>query len=391
MRLELVSVVIPAFNAEATLARTLASVQAQTYANIEIWVVDDGSTDGTRQLAEAAARADARIRVLSKPNGGVAEARNAGIRASAGTLVAPLDADDLWHPEKIAKQVAVLAEGGPTMGFVYTYYRRIDANDNLLSMPTVASDFEGHVFLRHLLFNFVGNGSSLLMRRAAFEAAGGYEPDLQRQGAQGCEDYLLQLLIARFWTVGVVREYLTGYRSTAGAMSAERDRMNRSLLLMLEHVRRRVPETPTDVLAVAEAALRGRRAMGMLFHKRRPITAAQQYLRALGCAPAPAQVIAGPLFRQSVSSFVKRHLTRTRPPVGRRYPFLTLNPAIGSAPIQNHPLHKWLVAFAEREESFFLGGSAGSGGATIRRKAFSPDLETRMVPVVASRQSVNRQ
>ena len=386
MQSDLVSVVVPAFNAEATLARTLASVQSQTYANLEIVVVDDGSTDGTRRLAEAEARADPRIRVLSQPNGGVAEARNAGVRASKGNLVALIDADDLWHPEKIARQVAVLAEGGPAMGFVYTYYRRIDAHDNVLSMPTVASDYEGYVFLRHLLFNFVGNGSSLLMRRQAFEAAGGYEPDLQRQGAQGCEDYLLQLLIARSWTVGVVREYLTGYRSTPGAMSSERDRMNRSLLLMLEHVRRRVPEVPPDVLAVAEAALRSRRAMGMLFNKRRPVTAASQYLRALGCARAPAQAVAGPLFRQSVSSFVKRRLRRRTPSGGPGYPFPRMNPAIGTAPVQDHPLHKWLIAFAEREEAFFLSGPGGSRTAAPRHDLPSSENGAPPVPGFLPRQ-----
>jgi glycosyltransferase involved in cell wall biosynthesis len=180
---ELVSVVVPAYNAQATLGRTLASVRAQTYANLEIVVVDDGSTDATHQFAEAEAREDPRIRVLTQANAGVAAARNAGIRASWGALLAPVDADDLWHPEKIAKQVAVIEAGGPAMGFVYTYFRRISPMDNAVTEAAFPLVFSGHVFLRHLLFNFVGNGSSILMRREAFESAGGYEPELQRQGA----------------------------------------------------------------------------------------------------------------------------------------------------------------------------------------------------------------
>jgi glycosyltransferase involved in cell wall biosynthesis len=98
----LTSVVIPAYNAELFLERTLRSALRQTHSNLEVIVVDDGSTDKTRAIAAAAATTDDRVRIISVPNGGVAKARNIGIAEANGEFVAFLDADDLWHPTKIA-------------------------------------------------------------------------------------------------------------------------------------------------------------------------------------------------------------------------------------------------------------------------------------------------
>ncbi len=104
-RVGLVSVIIPAYNACVTVERTISSVVNQTYSNLEVLVVDDGSTDETALLVQRMADADPRIRLLQKPNGGLVSARNFGIAHASGEFIAPIDADDLWHPEKIAKQV----------------------------------------------------------------------------------------------------------------------------------------------------------------------------------------------------------------------------------------------------------------------------------------------
>ncbi|WP_369726014.1 glycosyltransferase family 2 protein [Bradyrhizobium sp. LLZ17] len=106
--MNLVSIVIPAYNAERFIARTLASAQAQTYEKLEIIVIDDGSTDNTRSVVEAIAATDKRLELISTPNRGVARARNLGIENARGPYVAFLDADDLWHPTKIARQVEAL-------------------------------------------------------------------------------------------------------------------------------------------------------------------------------------------------------------------------------------------------------------------------------------------
>ena len=247
-----VAVVIPAYDAAETLAETLESVLAQTHTALDIVVVDDGSTDNTRQIAEAFAERDPRVRVLSRPNGGVARARNTGIAATTAEFVAPLDADDIWHPEKIARQLAVMQAGGRELGFVYTPYRSIDGQSRIIGCSGVGP-FHGWVYLRHLALNFVGNGSSLLLYRAAIEEVGGYDPALHDQGLQGTEDYLIQLLIARRWQVGLVPDYLVGYRKWPGTMSADGVSMAHSRLACFDIVAHHYPETPLWLLNQARA------------------------------------------------------------------------------------------------------------------------------------------
>src|SRR6266508_897311 len=117
----LVSVVIPNYNCGRFLEETLESVFAQAYPAVEVIVVDDGSTDDSLQVLEKYA---GRVNVIRQANQGVSAARNAGIRASHGELVALLDADDLWHPDKLAKQVALFAN--PAVGLVHCAVEYID-------------------------------------------------------------------------------------------------------------------------------------------------------------------------------------------------------------------------------------------------------------------------
>jgi len=243
MNTPLITVVIPAYNAAGTLAETLDSVLAQTYRNIEVLVVDDGSTDATAAIARDYARRDARVFLLEKANGGVASARNHGLAAARGDYVAPVDADDLWHPAKLDRQMAVMLAGGPDLGLVYTLFRAIDEQGDILwTQPRFTC--EGRVLARHVYVNFIGQGSSLLMRRGAALQAGAYDPTLRDAGAQGCEDYLLQLRIARRYRFGCVPEYLVGYRQVAGSMSSQAGRMRRSYQLMLGKIRAESPDLP---------------------------------------------------------------------------------------------------------------------------------------------------
>jgi glycosyltransferase involved in cell wall biosynthesis len=121
-----VSVIIPAHNDAATVERTISSVLNQTYPNLEVLVVDDGSTDETAFLVQRMADADPRIRLLQKANGGLVSARNYGIAHAGGEFIAPIDADDLWHPEKIKKQVTVMRDRGDRVGLVYCWSRAVD-------------------------------------------------------------------------------------------------------------------------------------------------------------------------------------------------------------------------------------------------------------------------
>ena len=223
----IVSVVIPAFNTARTLQETLLSVSQQTYRALDIVVVDDGSTDETAALVRDHARVDPRVRLVQKPNGGIASARNEGIRASTGAFVAFIDADDLWHPTKIRKQIDVMLRASADTALVYAPCRVIDAEGRVTNSLR-RFGVNGWVLHRHFHTNIVGNGSSILVRKSVLEEVGGFDPCLREAGAEGCEDLLLQLRIAARYRFADVSEYLVGYRRWAGGMSANREQMARS-------------------------------------------------------------------------------------------------------------------------------------------------------------------
>jgi glycosyltransferase involved in cell wall biosynthesis len=237
---------VPAFNASPTIDETLASVRAQSWRDIEIIVVDDGSTDDTAERVERHAREDARVRLFRKPNEGVASARNLGIAEAHGALVAPVDADDLWAPTKIERQMAALAAGGERVALVYTRFALIDETSSIVGRSRAATP-SGQVLRALCRGNFVGNGSSPLMRRDAVLAAGGYDAGLHAQDAQGCEDLKLYLEIAERHDFAVVPDHLTGYRTTVGNMSSHWRKMLASFDLVMAPKRIEHPELVADI------------------------------------------------------------------------------------------------------------------------------------------------
>lgn len=220
----LVSVVVPAYNAERFIAHTLESVLAQTYHNIEVLVVDDGSQDKTAQVVETYVYRDTRVKLLQQENAGVAAARNLGIRHSKGEFIAPIDADDIWHPTNIEKQVNCILKGGSKVGVVYSWSVDIDESET----PTGnlrASVIQGNVFKTLLLHEFIGNASATLVKRDCFDRVGLYRSQLEGQDPTIryllCEDWELYLRIAKFYEFRVVSEFLVGYRQLNGSMSCD--------------------------------------------------------------------------------------------------------------------------------------------------------------------------
>lgn len=219
-----VSVVVPAYNAAATLAATLASAAAQTLQAIEIVIVDDGSTDATAVIARAFCRTEPRARLVRQANRGVAAARNHGIALAGAAYVAPLDADDLWHPDKLAQQLAVAHAAPEPPGLVYCWSRDIDT-DGRVWADGPGTQHAGMAYLRMLAHNFVGNGSVPLLRRDAVLAVGGYDESLRVRGLGGVEDIVMQLRLAARHPVAVAPSYLVGYRAHGLAMSADQAAM----------------------------------------------------------------------------------------------------------------------------------------------------------------------
>lgn len=242
----LVSVVVPAFNAERYLARTLTSASAQTHPDLEIVVVDDGSTDRTAEIVRAAAAADPRIRLVRQSNAGVAAARNRGIDDAQGHFIAPLDADDLWHPEKIERQLRRFAER-PECGLVYCWSIGIDEDDRVVSQRISPASFEGDVFAAIAFQNFIGNASAPLIRRDCLEAVGGFDETLRAAGGEGCEDRKLYLDLAARYDFTIVPLFLVGYRQIAGSMSWNHTAMLRSHELIMAEIRARGPELPARI------------------------------------------------------------------------------------------------------------------------------------------------
>jgi GT2 family glycosyltransferase len=248
----MVSVVVPAWNAAPTIAETLESAMRQTYRQLDIIVVDDGSHDETAEIVSIAMQRDPRIRLIKQRNAGVASARNTGIAAAKGDFIAPLDADDLWHPTKIEKQLAAMLAGGPETGLVYSPYRFIDSRGLVIrSSPLWNAD--GWILCQHIYVNVVGNGSGALMRKSAILQAGGYDSTLRDAGFEGCEDLLLQLRIASRCRFALVPEALVGYRVTSQSMSARWEQMLQSEHLALALVRDEVARVPSRVFRVKRA------------------------------------------------------------------------------------------------------------------------------------------
>src|SRR6266478_1546994 len=236
----LVSVIIPAYNASVTIERTLGSVVNQTYSNLEVLVVDDGSTDETALLVQRMADADPRIRLLQKPNGGLVSARNFGIAHAGGEFIAPIDADDLWHPEKIRKQMAVMRDRGDRVGLAYCWSRAIDEQDRVL-WDVTPCNLRGSVYAALIIRNFLSSGAPLV-RKCCAEAVGGYDATLASRGAPCCEDLKFNLDIAERCDFDLVPEFLFSYRVHAGSMSTNIGAMLPSRKVVIEEARARHPE-----------------------------------------------------------------------------------------------------------------------------------------------------
>ncbi len=245
----LISVIIPAYNSADTLTDTLNSVLAQTHSLIEVIVVDDGSTDNTFNIAREYAASDPRVRVIQQANGGVAKARNTAISVSTADLIAPIDADDLWHPAKLERQLDVL-KAFPNIGLVYTWFAKIDRQGRIIEFES-RHTAEGNVLAELCVHNIVGHASSPLVTRAAIEHAGGYDETLRARNAQGCEDNKLYLAIAEHYNFAVVKEHLVGYREMPEGMSSDFQQMLRSRDLCIEETVDRHP-------ALVAIARRGR-------------------------------------------------------------------------------------------------------------------------------------
>ena len=226
----LVSVIMPAYNAAATIAEAIESVVAQSYPDWELIVVDDGSTDASAAIVAGLGLPPEKLRLIRQANAGVAAARNRAIEEAHGELIAFLDADDIWEPARLEVEVPVMIEGG---------YDVVFASGYLLGDPTdtpswvVQGTFSGPEMFE-LLYqsNRIGGIFSVLTTKRAIARAGGFKPE---KGVLG-EDYDLWLRMANTGSSFCgLPDQLAGFRDHPGS-----------------HIHRHVALLQGDLAAVAQ-------------------------------------------------------------------------------------------------------------------------------------------
>lgn len=206
----LISVVIPAYNCQATIVETLHSVFRQTYSAIEVIVVDDGSNDGTLNLLKGFQ--DSRLHVVTQANAGVSASRNRGMNLAKGDFVAFLDSDDLWLPKKLSEQMTAL-QNTPEAAVAYSWTDYIDQSGAFLRKGYYCN-FSGNVYRRLLLGSFLESGSNPLIRLSALKTVGGFDESLRT-----CEDWDLWIRLALAHEFIVVPEVHVQYRVNPSSKS----------------------------------------------------------------------------------------------------------------------------------------------------------------------------
>jgi len=221
----LVSVIVPVFAGERFLGDALGTVLAQTYPRIETIVVDDGSPDRSAEIA--AAREG--VRVLREPHRGVAAARNAGLSAARGELIAFLDQDDLWHAHKLAAQVAALS-ARPQLAIVFTHM------EITLLPGTPRPDWCESVWLTAPTPGFVP--STWMVRREAFERVGSFDTSY----AIACDSDWLTRAKDEGLASEMLAQALVRWRVHGGNGTYDQTTMRRETLRMLRGTARRQRE-----------------------------------------------------------------------------------------------------------------------------------------------------
>jgi glycosyltransferase involved in cell wall biosynthesis len=240
-----VSIIIPAYNAMQYLPQTMASVMKQTYRDFEIVLVDDGSSDHIREWVET--QNISQLRFISQENRGLSGARNTGIRAAKGSYLALLDADDLWEPTKLAKQVQVL-DLDQEAALVYTWMALIDEQGALTGRYYKRRE-EGDVWKLMLTSNLVGCGSVPLIRRTCLDQVGYFDENLK----SFAEDWDLWLRMARQYSFRVVAEALVYYRQRGDSASKDWVAMERSFQIVFAKTFNNQPDELQPLRAKSEA------------------------------------------------------------------------------------------------------------------------------------------
>jgi glycosyltransferase involved in cell wall biosynthesis len=204
-RVPIVSVIIPSYNRERLLMRAIGSVQAQTFSDWEMIIVDDGSKDDTEQAVKRIQKKDARIFYFKNDvNKGVSAARNIAIKKARGKYLAFLDSDDAWLPEKLDRQVDVLEKGSEKLGLVYTSAVFINEKTNERRVKLAEKD--GDIFTEEFANHPIGGTSRVMIKRECIKVCGDFNEKMSCN-----EDWDLWIRITKNFLVACIKVPLVLY------------------------------------------------------------------------------------------------------------------------------------------------------------------------------------
>jgi len=230
---DLVSIIMPAYNAEKYIADSIRSVLAQTYSNWELIVVDDGSTDDTAAVVQEFAGRDPRIKYVFQENGLMGKARNTGIANARGPLIAFLDSDDLWVETKLEMQLRAMIENNAEVVFSKAWI--VTDKDIAAQTETMLSTvglFSGPDFFDSLLRQNQLPVLTVLLKKSALDRVGPFE---EAKLYQRCEDYDLWLRLAKAGFVFYgMPDVLARYRRHGTSMTAVTSNALKPMLLIVQ-------------------------------------------------------------------------------------------------------------------------------------------------------------
>jgi glycosyltransferase involved in cell wall biosynthesis len=227
-----VSVVIPTYNRAHSIREAVASALAQTFTNLEVIVVDDGSRDGTDKVIQGFD--DSRLRyVRLATNSGASAARNRGTAEARGEFIAFLDSDDRWHPSKLQKQLDAFARAPAAVGLVCTGVRHITRTGDI-QMVWIPQD-HGKVLPRQLAYNITGSGSNPLIRREILDRVGGWDVTLR-----SCQDFDLGIRICQVYAIAIVPEVLIDVSTEGNRITSNLDAQQQGMLAVAAKYRKEV-------------------------------------------------------------------------------------------------------------------------------------------------------
>jgi len=290
-----ISVIIPAYNYGRYLSEAIESVLAQTFTDFEVLVVDDGSIDGTAEIVKPHLR-DQRVRYIYQENRGLSAARNTGIRQARGEYIALLDADDVWLPLKLERQLLLFEKAGDVV-LVYCMVDLIDENGDIL--PNISWPHKKDATYKDLMYFpwVVGSGSSVLIRKSVFDATGLFDESLA-----AAEDSNMWIRILRYHKSAYVDDVLVKIRKHLKSMQTDLKRQEKNLLLHVQRCIELFPELEDHRKETYFHIYEGLLYLSYMYNKKKDMLT--YYLKAGLLRPS--------FFYESIMIYLKRYLFRNR-------------------------------------------------------------------------------